>query len=568
MLGLGEPEPKDFDIYVGLAWKSPPLSPHPLSPQAQSGTTPHGKPPAKSAIVHAPEPKRLETPKKAATPKSQGIGQAIEELLATSALHNGNGQLGVYVVNLENNTVLFERNVHRDMVPASNMKLFTTAAALEFLSPDFAYETVIETQGEITPNGVTGDVVVRGSGDPTISARMHDWDPLAVFKKWARQLRAMGVTTIHGDLIGDASLFERFVYCPGWDPDDEPIWYAAQTDALSLNENCIKVFVRPGKRPGMPVRVELEPETSHVQVQNTGRTGSRRSSNTLRVTRRCGTNVIEISGQLPTRFRERVRTLTIDDPANYFMEVLGRTLKAGGITVNGRIFVSRRPGAIPRGRVLLRETSPPLSKLIEETNTESNNFFAEQLLRTLGAYMRGHGSRENGAAVVSEWLQGMGVPKKEFNMVDGSGLSRHNRITPNAVVTLLRHMHDSPNRAIYLHSLPISGKAGTLRRRMRGTPAYAQVMAKTGYMKGVTSLGGYTESLDGKPLAFSVIYNGRRPSTSYVKSLEDKLCILLRTHEVGVAAKPEPGTSPVTDAPQKPRPTSPHTSLPELAPAA
>ena len=163
------------------------------------------------------------------------------------------------------------------------------------------------------------------------------------------------------------------------------------------------------------------------------------------------------------------------------------------------------------------------------TNTDSNNFLAEQLLLTVGAQVLGYGSRTNGAAAIQAWLADMGVPREEFVMYDGSGLSRLNSVTPNALLTLLRTMYSGPNHEVFRASLARAGEQGTLRRRMRGTPAQGQVQAKTGYINGVTSLGGYTETLDGKPLAFALIYNGRRPATSYVKSQEDALCVLLRT---------------------------------------
>lgn len=579
LLGLGSADPEDFDMHPGVSVKQPAepqdqevatkgVQDEPSASRYDADLEPATKAPASRPARDVPAARRLQKPKTAATPQSRSLEQAIADLFGSSALNGGDGLLGVQVVSLEDDTTLFERRPHTPLVPASNMKLFTTAAALEFLSPSFVYETSLEATGMVTPMGLLGDLVIRGSGDPSISARMHDWDPLAVFKGWARQLKDMGIASIEGDLIGDASLFERFVYCPGWDPEDEPIWYAAQTDALSLNENTIKVIVRPGRKTGSPVRVELEPDTSKVQLDNTARTGSRRAANTLQITRRCGTNVIEISGRLPSRFNERVRTLTIDDPAAYFMDVLAQVFAAQGIAVSGRTRVIRQPGGLERGTILFRRTSPPLRELVKETNTESNNFFAEQLLRTIGAHMTGRGTREGGAQVVMSWLQDMGVSREEFVMVDGSGLSRLNYVSPAAVVSLLRHMYQSSNWLTFRSSLPVSGVDGTLRRRMRGTPAQAKVLAKTGYMKGVTSLGGYTESLDGKPLAFSIIYNGRRPSTSYVKSLEDKLCIILRTHEVGMASLPEPADDQALLPPELSQPSQETKTKQRLAPAA
>jgi len=273
MLGLGEPESGDYHLQTGVSAKEPaetasseqqPDAPADCEQEANTSKRVTASLPPKEPIIEHkhPEPRRLKKPEPAASPQSRSLEQAVGELLSSSALHGSNGLFSVYVVNLQDDTALYERSVRTPLVPASNMKLFTTAAALEFLGPDFRYETTIEALGPLTGSTVMGDVVVRGSGDPTISARMHNWDPLHVFRQWAETLKSKGVRSIQGDLVGDASLFERFVYCPGWDPEDEPLWYAAQTDALSFNENTIKIFVRPGSKTGSPVRVELEPDTS------------------------------------------------------------------------------------------------------------------------------------------------------------------------------------------------------------------------------------------------------------------------------------------------------------------
>lgn len=527
------PTPGQLSQEAGIEIVAPPQSDAPHESQQ------------KIRVIQRKSPLDVEnvTPSQPATSSAAlTLQQSIDELLHGSALSGGKGTFALYIVNLKDGTSIYKRNVSMPLIPASNMKLFTTAAALDLLSPDYVFTTRVEATGNISAGILQGDLVIKGSGDPTIAARDHGYDPEAVFKEWAARLKQMGITTITGNLVGDTSLFLNVGYCPGWDPDDEPIWYAAQSDALSLNENVIKVFVRPDKRAGRPVHVELEPQTAHVHIQNRAKTGGRGSRLTLEMTRQCGTNVIEIRGKLPTRFRERVRTLTVEDPAGYFMDVLARVLQEHGITIQGGIRVVRQPGELPTGRPLFTRASPPISQLVSFTNRESNNFYAEQFLRTLGAEFQGRGSRENGAKTVSTWLQGMGVPTQDFSMYDGSGLSRLNRITVEATITLLRHMYASKNFAIYKSSLPLAGKSGTLHRRMRGTPAYNMVHAKTGYMKGVSSLGGYTTTMDGTPVAFAMMYNGRYPSTSYVKDLENKICVLLRTHALRSQSSLERGT--------------------------
>ncbi len=464
------------------------------------------------------------------SPESRSLRASIDALFSDNRFDSSTLAASVAYLGKDNHgsqdALLYERGIHRLLTPASNMKLFTTAAALETLAPEFHYKTKVEMTGTLAGGVLHGDLIVHGSGDPTISARQHNWDPFAVFRTWARIIKDSGINTIQGDLVGDASLFSKFSFPLGWDPSDLSIWYAAQTDALSYNENCVKLFVRVGKQ-GSPVSVTMEPSNNVVQIHNSAMTVGRRSANSLDISRIPLSNTIVVKGNLPRRYPERVRTVTVDDPATLFMDVLASVLRENGVTVQGRVRVERKPGMLQKGKILHTHISLSLPQIIEFTNKESNNLFAEQLLLTTKAAIDGYAERESATGYVEKWIQSMGVPKEEFDMRDGSGLSRNNRISANAVLTLLRYMHRSPNARTFRTTLPIAGVDGTLRRRMRGTPAYTKVRAKTGFMKGVSSLSGYVDTAGGETLAFTLLYNGHSPSTSYVKTLEHELCSLL-----------------------------------------
>ncbi len=466
------------------------------------------------------------------TPEAYRLRAAIDELFSDPRFASAELSIGVVALDGQDSSrdaLLYARNMHGKLVPASTMKLFTTAAALEFLSPEFQFQTRIEAGGPIAGQTLLGDLIIRGSGDPTISARHHNMSPYTVFRAWAQSIRDSGITFIQGGVVGDASLFSRFRFYPGWELSDLPIWYAAQTDALSYNENCIKIFVDV-TAGGAPVSVKLEPATRHVQISYSARTGARNAKNTLDITRLPDTNVIEITGVLPSRYPNRTRTITVDDPAGYFVDVFATVLQEVGIAFQTPPRVERRRDALPAGKPLHTHTSPRLSRLVDFTNKESSNHYAEQLLLTTAASRTGHASRESAAEMLSAWMGSMGVSKDEFRPVDGSGLSRKNRISAEALLTLLRYMHRSPNAGAFKNSLPVAGVDGTLRRRMGGTPASGRTLAKTGFMRGISSLAGYTEDALGRPLAFVVMFNGRSPATSYVKDLENQLCGLLRQY--------------------------------------
>ena len=491
-------------------------------------------------------PRRLEMPLAAAplpepgldiSPEAEALRQAVADLILDPTY--ADTHVGVLLVDLDSDQTLVSLNAHQAVLPASNMKLYTTAAALAALGPDFRFSTRVEAQGQVQNGILLGDLVVMGSGDPAISGRFYGGNATYVFHRWAEELKRNGIYAVQGDLVGDESYMEPHpgLY-PGWEMDDISYSYAAQTGALCLNDNCVDISLVPADSAGDPALIETDPPTCYVAVENNSTTSAaRRPRERLEVERRPYENVIDITGGFSQRIREKLVTVTVDDPSGYFMTVLAETLAEAGIVLSGRILVRSNSGSVDGSESwpsVAEHRSPPLSELISVINKESVNLYAEQLLKTLGAETSGNGDREAGAEAVSQWIYSMGVDPGEFRMIDGSGLSRQNRLAPAATMTLLRYMHEHPRFPIFLSSLAIGGVDGTLDKRMQEAPLLGQVRAKSGYMRGVHTLAGYVPDADGDLLAFVIMLQGPLRGSD-ARALHDDILILAREFSSGLS---------------------------------
>ncbi|MBF0482352.1 MAG: D-alanyl-D-alanine carboxypeptidase/D-alanyl-D-alanine-endopeptidase, partial [Desulfovibrionaceae bacterium] len=416
--------------------------------------------PVRQGAAQAPQkPAALAPLAESGLDESAGARQlrAKIEALASDPKYAGS-RLGVYVQSLAGNAALARINAHEPMAPASNMKLFTTAASLYYLSPAYRYATVLAASGPVKAGTLTGDLIVVGSGDPAISGGGgYGGEGGFAMTGFAEALAAKGIKTVGGDLVGDESRFERFSYYPGWCAEDELKPYAAPSGALSLNQNCVGVVVKPGRKQGDKAEVELTPPAACFVVDNGAVTasGAKKAAAPLSVARKPASNVIEVHGRQSIRVPAREYLLTVDDPGMFFMTALAETLKNSGIRVAGKTRLSREPAAGSQTRdTLFVHYSPELRELIRTTNKKSNNFYAEQLLKTIGAQARGLGSRENGAAAVTSFMGSLGVSEKEFAMTDGSGLSLLNRVSPYSLIAFLRSKHKSEYFSDFYASLP------------------------------------------------------------------------------------------------------------------
>jgi D-alanyl-D-alanine carboxypeptidase/D-alanyl-D-alanine-endopeptidase (penicillin-binding protein 4) len=433
-----------------------------------------------------------------ATPGLERLAWVIDSSLAKPDLKGA--RLGIVVESLSSGEVLFEGNADLPMIPASNMKLVTAACALSVLGPDYTYSTDLLTDGRVEGLTLAGDLYVRGSGDPSLVAE-EMW-------RLVEELRAYGIDRIAGDVVLDASRFDSVAIATPEAADGDRAYYA-RSGALSFNFNAVAVHARPGARPGDPVVAVLSPDTGFVVLENGGVTAPARSRSTLEVRRvlQNGRNVVRVSGRLPAGSPPTAVYRNLDDPLGYFGAALTRFLAVDGIALEGRVV----PGVVPDGAaILIRHESKPLALVVRDLGKFSNNFVAEMLVKELAAHGLGPpGTTAGGVAVLERYLATVGADSGSYRIVDGSGLSRSNRLSARTIAAVLRRgLSDFGASYELAASLSVSGTDGTLEDRM-GYPGLARrVRAKTGLLDGVTAISGIVETASGSEVLFSILVNG------------------------------------------------------------
>ena len=422
------------------------------------------------------------------------------------------GQWGAIVVSLTRGDTLLSHNADELLTPASTMKLFTTALALERFGPDYSFSTDVLRDGPVSAEGLLeGNLVLRGDGDPGFSNRYLRGEPDAPLDLLARFVANAGIRRVRGDLIADASGFEERRIPEGWLSRNLGYGYAAPVSALSVNENVVWVAVEPSQ-DGQAPRVFLEPSSSAIEVRSAVRSTNSRGANI--VVRRVGSDAIEARGWIGNRSPIRRYQLVIDDPARFTAGAFRDALERHGVIVEGAIRVGQTPAGAERVTGL---PSPPLARLVSVMNRESINHFAELIFRNAarGPARDGIGSADRAAELLDRFMvEKVGAAPGSVIAKDGSGLSTLDRVTPRALVQLLDYAHEAPWSSIFHSSLPVAGESELLRTRMRATPAQGNLHAKTGTTNAVISLAGYSTARNGEVLAFVFIYNGRDRSNA------------------------------------------------------
>ena len=415
------------------------------------------------------------------------------------------GRWGVLVVSLSRGDTLYAVNADSTLQPASNMKLFTSALALDQFGPNYQFRTEILRAGTVDADGTLhGDLIIRGDGDPMLSARFVDGGPNAPMERLAQYVSDAGIKHVTGHLIADASEFDPQRIPEGWKRNYLQQSYAARVSALSLNENLVQVVVRAGK-PDARAVVELEPATD-LRIVSTVRTISGRGARVSAYTTKGG--AIEVHGWIGTRAGERRYELVVEDPTAFAAGAFKRALHERGIKVDSATVYAAAPTTAVRVADL---PSPPLGRMLSVMNRESINHFAELIFRDAARHGAADsiGSAESGNALLQRFLVGkVGVDSKAVIAADGSGLSVLDKVTPRSLVQLLAYSHRAPWSDAFHSSLPVAGETELLARRMRSTPAQGNLHAKTGTTNTVISLGGYVTAQNGELLAFAFIYNG------------------------------------------------------------
>ncbi|HEY1205576.1 MAG: D-alanyl-D-alanine carboxypeptidase/D-alanyl-D-alanine-endopeptidase [Bryobacteraceae bacterium] len=454
----------------------------------------------------------------AASPKPGNLGQRIERMIRSSPVAE-RSFWGVEAVQVATGKPLVALNQRRLFTPASNTKLFTTAVALTELGPAYRFETIVTCERAPDASGrLVGDLRLVGGGDPSLDA----------LEGLADQVVASGVRRIEGDILGDDTAYVWEPYAEGWAQDDTLWDYGAPVSALAVNDNLVTLRVRAA---GKHAAVAFSPPLDYYAVDNRVRTGPR-LENKVHVERLPGSRQLRLWGTLDSHPPGETQfLLAIDDPALYAACALADALTRRGVAIAGRPvalhrYPNQREGA-PDAVVLARRSSPPLVELLRIMDKVSQNLFAEMFLREVARQQQGAGTRAAGIETMRRFLAGAGIAADEYNFTDGSGLSGSNLVTPEAVVKLLRHMHESKYRETWMSLLPVGGQDGTLAARFEGEPAARRVHAKTGTLTHASALSGYVQSASRGTLAFSILANNYRAPAADVRALIDRIALAL-----------------------------------------
>ncbi len=429
------------------------------------------------------------------------------------------GEASLEVVDMANGSVVAEHNARMPLAPASNMKLFTTAAAIDILKPTFQVTTTVYARGAVDPSGtLDGDVKIVGHGDPTIGGRFHDGHATAVIEDWITDMKRAGIKTVRGNLIFEYGYMDTDYIHPTWPVNQLVNWYEAPISAFSMQEGCVAVRVMPNRGARQCV-VQLEPPTNFLTIANSCVTGRGQPF----ITRVRGTNTVIVRGGVPSRSGATEVFVTVENPIQYFATVTHETFEHNGLHVQGDLVVTPHDARTDWRPVAQHAT--PMNVLVFVVNKKSQNTYAEEVVKMLGAETKHDGSWAAGTGTVTEWLTSkVGVPANEYHQADGSGMSRENRASAEAFTRLLRYMWASPWREDFVSSLPYSGDPDSkFGRRLRSAPYARQVYAKTGYIAGVVGLSGYVHAHSGKVYAFSFVFNGYHVGVYQIYALQDQM---------------------------------------------
>jgi len=442
--------------------------------------------------------------------QDRSLSAELDRLVAQSGL--GAARIGVHLLCPATDEVLYSKNDTDLYTLASNTKVLTCAAALDRLGPDFQFQTQLYAE----THDSTATLYVTGNGDPNLSARLFEGDPTALFRRWANALQERGIRKVD-DVVLVNEGFDEETLCPSWKRYDPWPWWAAPFGTFSLNDNCIDLTLEPGEE-GRPAKITTIPNTKYVTILN--RTETVRGGETWGFTRKAGTNEITLTGEFPAGAKPITKSVAIHDPYRFFGTVLQETLRTCGLEVTGTIRMERERKATS----LLDSHTTDLANTIQVCLRVSQNFYAETLLRSLGRERKGYGSRENGLAVVRDFLQEIGIA--DYEQSDGSGLSRENRMSPRDLVKVFRHMSRHRHAKIFFEALAVNGaKEGTLRKRMTHEEVVGRIHAKTGHIRKVANLSGYIDPLKGERLIFSILVNDANETEA--DRLQDRICEFL-----------------------------------------
>lgn len=418
---------------------------------------------------------------------------------------------GILLQDLDSGCTIYSLDAEKYFIPASNAKLLTTAAALLELGANFRITTPIYAVGEPP---FLDSLIIQGQGDPSLST--------SKLRDIVQQLQSLGIQRIE-KLIIDDSYFADFQLNPTWEWLDVYSYYGASVNSLILNENTFTLTVLPG-RIGEPVSLHWSDAIAlqQLQVSNQGITTTADQDYNIDLEGVLGKPILKILGEIPVDHGTDVWDLAIIDPANYFLETFRNLLSQSGIKVN-HAEITYQENNYSEAEIVTRIVSPPLPVLLAEINQNSNNLYAEAILKILGEKL----NTDDNIEAMKLSLAKLGIDPESYVLEDGSGLSRHNLIPPDLLVELLSAIAKTPQGEIYQDSLAIARVNGTLKNRFRHSTVPLNLWGKTGTLTGVTTLSGYLETISGKRIVFSILVNNSDQKNKISRQAIDEIILLI-----------------------------------------
>jgi serine-type D-Ala-D-Ala carboxypeptidase/endopeptidase (penicillin-binding protein 4) len=439
--------------------------------------------------------------------------------------------IGLSFFSLETGEYFYRKQDNHNFIPASLLKLLTSAAAFEYLGEDFRFTTRIYLNGYLANNGeYVGDIIIRASGDPTISKNFYK-EPMKVIDNITYILDSLGIKSISGNIIGDDNYFDDEYYSAGWSFDDFNYSFSPQISAFAIYDNKIDINLKPAEKINNIADYYTEPISKYVQIINNVNTVPAGKTSDVSFDRQFGSNIIELDGKImkDSLNKEEVNlSVTIDNPTLYFLSLFKDCIEKRNIKFKGALVdIDDYRERINYSELnqIYEINSPPLKEIIKVLNKQSNNLIAEVLLKTMAKENLGEGSFSKGTEMLNKFAGKIGITSEKANFADGSGLSRLSLITPKYIIALLSYCYRADFSESFFNSLAIPGENGTLKRRLTKSTAQKNIWAKTGSMTGVNNLAGYIKTKDNDMLAFSIMIMNFTVPQNVISNIIDLICM-------------------------------------------
>ena len=478
----------------------------------------------------AQKPKPAVEPQRPVAPK-----RGVKALKADLASYYGapafqSAVWGVLVRSLATGETLYSLNPGTFLMPASNMKVVTMAAAAERLGWAFTFTTTVVATGPVEAGVLKGDLVVIGGGDPSLGGRPTEGS--SIVDRWADQVRAKGITRIEGRIVGCDNVFDDEGLGQGWAWDYLAYDYATPVSGLDFNENVVRLSFTPGSAAGDPVAVTARPDGGGLTIEAAVTTAAADGTADVHVVRHPGSRTLGVTGSVPAGKTDVTQPVSVENPTEFMVSAFRHALLGRGIEVAGGAIDADAlpaPPDVTGAETLVSHTSPPLSEIGKVLLKASQNLYADTLLKAIGRPAEGGpATTRDGRRVLREVLQGWGVAPEQYLQADGSGLSRYNYLTADVLVTVLTRMFaDDRHFEPFITALPVAGVDGTIASRMKNTKAQGNARAKTGSIANARALSGYVTSADGEPLVFSMIVNNFNAPATQANAIIDRAVVRL-----------------------------------------